>query len=83
MHASTPNAARILLITGSAAAVFMTLTGFLALMAGGLVIARAHIERFTGEIDGFSIALVFAGIALALKTMEHRLRAKQDHPQTE
>lgn len=83
MTASTPIAARILLFTGSAAAVLMTLTGFLALVAGGLVLARTHFERFTGEIDGFSIALVFIGIAIALKTMEHHLRAHADGPATD
>ena len=83
MTASNSIAARILLLTGSAAAVLMTLTGLLALVAGGLVLARTHFERFTGEIDGFSVALVFVGIAIALKTMEHHLRAHGDHPSTE
>ena len=80
---SNPAAARILLLTGSAAAVLMTLIGFLLLIAGSLVVTRTHIERFTGEIDGFSIALVFIGIAIALKTMEHRLRARIDYPSAE
>ncbi len=79
MNASDPTAARILLRTGSAAAILMTSTGFLFLAAGSLILARTHIERFTGEIDGFSVALVFAGIAVALKTMEHRLRSGENH----
>ena len=80
MPASTHAAARTLLLVGSATAIVMTLTGFLFLVAGRLFTELAHIERFTGEIDGFSIALVFAGIAVALKTMEHRLRAREDYP---
>lgn len=68
---------------GSATAIVMTFTGFLFLAVGSLVLAHTHIERFTGEIDGLSIALVFAGIAVALKTIEHRLRATEDYPQPE
>jgi hypothetical protein len=83
MTASNPTAARILLLTGSAAAILMTFTGFLFLVTGSLLIGHAHIARFIGEIDGCSIALVFAGIALALKTIEHRLRADQDYPPTD
>ena len=80
---SAPTAARILLLIGSAAAVLMTLIGFLLLIAGSVVVTRTHIERFTGEIDGFSIALVFIGIAIALKTMEHRLRGRINYPSAE
>jgi hypothetical protein len=81
MPALTPVAARFLLLASSAAASLMTFTGFLFLVVGRLLTEVAHIERFIGEIDGLSIALVFAGIAVALKTMEHRLRAQQDYPQ--
>jgi hypothetical protein len=38
----------------------------------------AHGEKFTGEIYAMSIALIFGGIAVALKTIEIRLRTEQD-----
>jgi len=36
-----------------------------------------HGERFIGEIDAVSLALIFGGIAVALTTIEIRLRAEQ------
>jgi hypothetical protein len=74
------SAANTLLILCGTAAVLMTLTGLFFLIGGGLVSLFAHSEKFIGEIDGYSVALVFAGIAAALKTLEIRLRAREDSP---
>jgi hypothetical protein len=75
MTASTKSAAGIVLLLGSTAAIFMTVIGLLFLIAGLLI--SLHVERFIGEIDGLSIALVFAGVALALKVIEKRLQSKE------
>lgn len=56
----------------------MTFTGLLFLIATRLLSIFAHGERFVGEIDAISIALIFGGIAVALKTIEIRLRVEQD-----
>jgi hypothetical protein len=56
----------------------MTFTGLSFLIAIRLLSIFAHGERFVGEIDAISIALIFGGIAVALKTIEIRLRAEQD-----
>ncbi len=71
-------AANNLLLLCGTAAILMTLTGLFFLIGGGLVSLFAHSEKFIGEIDGYSIALVFAGVAVALKTIELRLRAEED-----
>ena len=75
MTASAKSATGILLFMGSTAAILMTATGLLFLFAGLLI--SAHLEKFIGEVDGVSIALVFAGVAVALKVMEKRLQARQ------
>jgi hypothetical protein len=62
----------------STTAVLMSLTGLIFLIATRLLAIFAHSERFIGEIDAVSIALIFGGIAVALKTIEIRLRAEQD-----
>ena len=59
-------------------AILMTFTGLLFLIGTRLLSVFAHGERFIGETDAISIALVFGGIAVALKTIEIRLRAEQD-----
>lgn len=41
-------------------------------------IQKAHIERFIGIIEGSSIALLFIGLAVALKTVERTLRIDDD-----
>ena len=78
MTASTRSAPNILLMLCSSTAILITLTGLLFLIATRLLGIFAHGERFIGEIDGISIALIFGGIAVALKTIEIRLRAEQD-----
>jgi hypothetical protein len=59
-------------------AILMTLTGLLFLIGTRLFSIFVHGEKFIGEIDAMSIALIFGGIAVALKTIEIRLRAEQD-----
>jgi hypothetical protein len=78
MTASTRSAPNILLLLCSTAAILMTFTGLLFLIGTRLLSIFAHGERFIGETDAISIALVFGGIAVALKTIEIRLRAEQD-----
>ena len=56
----------------------MTFTGMLFLIGTRVLSTFAHSERFLGEIDAISVALIFLGIAVALKTIEIRLRAEQD-----
>ncbi|MGA8742449.1 MAG: hypothetical protein WB561_14785 [Terracidiphilus sp.] len=78
MNASTRSAPNILLLLCSSTAILMTLTGLLFLIGTRLLSAFAHGERFIGETDAISIALIFGGIAVALKTVEIRLRTEQD-----
>jgi hypothetical protein len=78
MIASTRSAPNTLLLLCSTAAIVMTFTGLSFLIAIRLLSIFAHGERFVGEIDAISIALIFGGIAVALKTIEIRLRAEQD-----
>jgi len=78
MIASTRSTPNILLLLCSGAAILMTFTGLLFLIGTRLLSVFAHGERFIGETDAISIALVFGGIAVALKTIEIRLRAEQD-----
>jgi len=56
----------------------MTLSGLLFLIGTHLLSILARSQRFIGEIDAISVALIFGGIAVALKTIEIRLRAEQD-----
>jgi hypothetical protein len=78
MTASARSAPNILLMLCSTAAIVMTFTGLLFLIGMRLLSVFAHGERFVGEIDAISIALIFGGIAVALKTIEIRLRAGED-----
>lgn len=78
MTVTTRSAPNILLLLCSTTAILMTLTGLLFLVATHLLSVLAHGERFIGETDAISVALIFGGIAVALKTIEIRLRAEQD-----
>ena len=78
MTAATRSAPSILLLLCSTTAILMTLTGLLFLIGMHLLSISAHGERFIGETDAISITLIFGGIAVALKTIEIRLRAEQD-----
>lgn len=78
MTVTTRSAPNILLLLCSTTAILMTLTGLLFLVATHLLSVLARGERFIGETDAISVALIFGGIAVALKTIEIRLRAEQD-----
>ena len=78
MTASTSSAPNVLLLLCSTTAILMTLTGLLFLIGTHLLSIFAHGERFIGETDAVSIVLIFGGIAVALKTIEIRLRSEQD-----
>jgi hypothetical protein len=78
MTFSTRAASNILLLLCSSTAILMTLSGLLFLINTHLLSILARSERFTGELDAISVVLIFGGIAVALKTIEVRLRAEQD-----
>lgn len=78
MPVSTRSVPNILLLLCSTTAILMTLTGLLFLIAMHLLSILARGERFIGETDAISVALIFGGIGVALKTIEIRLRAEQD-----
>jgi hypothetical protein len=78
MIASTRSAPSILLLLCSTMAILMTLTGSLILIGMRLSSLFVRGEKFIGAIDAMSIALIFGGIAVALKTIEIRLRVEQD-----
>ena len=71
-----------------AAAALMIFAGVSCIIAGGLIgqlhllekliaqIEGAHIERFIGLIEGCAIASLFAGLGIALKATEKRLRSQ-------
>jgi hypothetical protein len=77
MIASTRSAPITLVLLCGTMSILMTLTGLLSLIGTRLLSIFAHGERFIGQIDAMSIALIFGGIAVALKTVEFRLRAEQ------
>lgn len=78
MTVSTRSAPNTLLLLCSTMAILMTFTGLMFLIGRHLLSVFAHGERFIGETDAISIALIFGGVAVALKTIEIRLRAEQD-----
>ena len=78
MISSTKSAPGMLLMLCSTSAILMTFTGVLFLIGTRLLSAFAQHERFVGETDAISIALIFGGIAVALKTIEIRLKAERE-----
>jgi hypothetical protein len=68
----------MLLLLCSTSAILMTFTGLLFLIGTRVMNIFTHGEKFIGETDAISIALIFGGIAVALKTIEIRVRAEQD-----
>jgi len=78
MIASTRSAPNIFLLLCSTMAILMTLSGSLILIGMRLSGIFVRGEKFIGEIDAMSIALIFGGIAVALKTIEIRLKAEHD-----
>ena len=80
MTAITRPTPKVLLLLCSTAAILMTLTGFLFLIGTRLVSVFANGDRFIGETDAISIALIFGGIGVALKTTE--IRVREEHSTT-
>ena len=78
MALSTRSAPSTLLLLCSSTALLITFTGLLFLVGTHLMRIFAHGERFAGEIDAISIALIFGGAAIALKTIEIRIKAEPD-----
>jgi hypothetical protein len=78
MAVSTRSAPNVLLLMCSAMAILMTFTGLLFSIGTHLHNLLATRERFIGETDAISVVLIFGGIAVALKTIEIRLRAERD-----
>lgn len=78
MTVSTRSAPSILLLLCSSMAILMTLTGSVILIGMRLSGIFVRGEKFIGAIDAMSIALIFGGIAVALKSIEFRLKAEQD-----
>jgi len=56
----------------------MTLTGLAFLLGTHLLNTFASSQRIVGETDAISVALIFGGIAVALKTIEISLRAERE-----
>lgn len=78
MIVSTRSAPNILLLLCSTTAILMTLTGLVFLLGTHLLENFTRGQRIMGEGDAISIALIFGGIAVALKTIEVRLRAERE-----
>jgi hypothetical protein len=64
----------------TAAAILITLTVFSFFVLACLISVFADGEKFIGEIDDILIALVFCAIAIVLKFIEKRLRAREAFP---
>jgi len=77
MIVATRTAPNILLLLCSTTAILMTLTGLAFLLGTHVLTTFAHGQILIGETDAISVALIFGGIAVALKTIEIRVRA--DH----
>ncbi|MGB6193527.1 MAG: hypothetical protein WBF42_13755 [Terracidiphilus sp.] len=71
-----------LLYLRGTAAIVMTVIGFFAMIGGIFYSQFTHIERYIGAVEGVSIALVFGGVTIALKTVE-RFQAAERHSLTD
>ena len=80
MIVATRSAPNILLLLCSTTAILMTLTGLAFLLGTHLLTTFAPGQRLIGETDAISIALIFGGIAVALKTIEISLKAQHESP---
>jgi hypothetical protein len=78
MTVATRSAPNILLLLCSTSAILMTLTGLAFLLGTHLLSTFAGGQRLIGETDAISVALIFGGIAVALKTIEISLRAEHE-----
>lgn len=77
MKVSTRSAPNILLLLCSTTAILMTLTGLVFLLGTHLLTTFSRSPRILGETDAISVALIFGGIAVALKTIETSLKAQR------
>jgi hypothetical protein len=78
MTVATRSAPNILLLLCSTTAILMTLSGLAFLLGTHLLGTLTRGPRLIGETDAVSVALIFGGIAVALKTIEIGLRAQRD-----
>jgi hypothetical protein len=78
MIVATRSAPNILLRLCSTTAILMTLTGLAFLLGTHLLNTFARSQQLIGETDAISVALIFGGIAVALKTIEIGLRAERE-----
>ena len=80
MIVATRSAPNILLLLCSTTAILMTITGLLFLLGTHLFTTLSPGQRLIGETDAISVALIFGGIAVALKTIEISLRSDRNYP---
>lgn len=78
MIVATRSAPNFLLLLCSTTAILMTLTGLVFLLGTHLFSTFGRSPLFPGESDAISVALIFGGIAVALKTIEVGLRAERE-----
>jgi hypothetical protein len=78
MIAATRSAPSILLLLCSTTAILMTLTGLAFLLGTHLITTLSRGPRLIGETDAISVALIFGGIAVALKTIEIGIRTQHE-----
>jgi hypothetical protein len=78
MIAATRSAPSILLLLCSTTAILMTLTGLAFLLGTHLISTFSRGPRLIGETDAISVALIFGGIAVALKTIEIGIRTQHE-----
>jgi hypothetical protein len=78
MIVATRSAPNVLLLLCSTTAILMTITGLVFLLGTHLITAFSRGPRLIGETDAISVALIFGGIAAALKTIEIRVRAERE-----
>jgi len=78
MIAATRSTPSILLLLCSTTAILMTLTGLAFLLGTHLITTFSGGPRLIGETDAISVALIFGGIAVALKTIEIGIRTQNE-----
>ena len=78
MISATRSAPNVLLLLCSSTAILMTLTGLVFLLGTHVLTTFARGQGLIGETDAISVALIFGGIAVALKTVEIRVRAERE-----
>jgi hypothetical protein len=78
MIVATRSAPNFLLLLCSTMAILMTLTGLVFLLGTHVLNTFARGQGLIGETDAISVALIFGGIAVALKTIEIGVRAGRE-----